>query len=590
MAPNLLLLSPPMRHPFTRDLLFEAVAEAMEGNGMMVFRLDAGNDFYRRGILDPDVLRDAWTLFLARRRRGDDAQTAAGAPSAAETWRANEDRWRSRFSLAQQAADLLAAGEMPALSDVINALASIDDLLSFLSAVFSPLRLERDSLVHPALERIEDVAVFCRQENENPFSTYARSITLPGSVDAAFCLVRRPDQVAVVATLLRVWRQRWPKVTWAAIGVPSWVDAVHAAVGIRVDDRPGMHNALWRDVQRVWGEKALAGPHAMVSASRLDPAALALAEVEGRGATVRLWHDPRGAFKAITAGLYRVARGGAWNHLVLPPEETSPLAAALIDFAAGNPGIIHSWCRQTPSASPYAGPRRQYPRGSVPYGGTAPLPGLPVWQILRHPELIAAFVERQGLKSLAQSRHDPGDGSVFALGRSLVYTYRKPEDLPEGYLDEICRMVEAGGSVATRWVRHNLQRAFLIVYVEEYGVIVGNSSLKHPRAEYIEAVSAQSGIDLRHYLERGYTSVRPEYRGFGIGAEMLAGLTRRAGDDKIFSVIGEDNIPTQKMAIRNRTRKVATFYSVRAGKQIGVWIPEWMLPEGIDLPPRPQLD
>jgi GNAT superfamily N-acetyltransferase len=219
-----------------------------------------------------------------------------------------------------------------------------------------------------------------------------------------------------------------------------------------------------------------------------------------------------------------------------------------------------------------------------------PLPGVPVWQVLRHPELIAVFVRRQGLASLAQSRLDPDKGILFELGRSLVYTYQKPEELPEGYLDEICRMVEAGGSVATQWVRHNLERAFLIVYVQEYGVIVGNSSLKHPRQEYIEAVSAQSGLDLRHYLERGYTSVRPEYRGFGIGARMLAGLTERAGDYKIFSVIGEDNIPTQKMAMRNRTRRVATFYSDRAQKQIGVWIPEWMLPEGIDLPPQPQPD
>jgi GNAT superfamily N-acetyltransferase len=474
------------------------------------------------------------------------------------------------------------------LPDTVQALQAIDHRLGFLSTVFFPLRLERDSLVHPALERIDDVAGFCRQEDENPFARYARSIALPGSVDAAFCLVRRQDQVAVVATLIRVWRQQWPKMTWAAVGAPSWVDAVHAALGITVGHLPGVHDALWRDVQRVWGEKGLAGPGAVVSASRLD--LTALAEAKDQGATVRVWHDPRGAFKPITAGLYRVARGGAWNHLVLPPEETSPLAAELNDFAAGNPGIIHSWCRQTPSASRYAGPRRQYPRGSVPYGQTAPLPGLPIWQILQHPEIIAAFVRRQGLTSLVQLRYDPEEGTIFELGRSLSYTYQKPEELPEGYLDEICRMVEAGGSVATQWVRHNLERAFLIVYVQEYGVIVGNSSLKHPREAYIEAVSAQSGIDLRHYLERGYTSVRPEYRGFGIGAKMLAGLTERASDYKVFSVIGEDNLPTQKMAIRNRTRRVATFYSERANKQIGVWIPEWMLPEGIDLPPQPQLD
>jgi len=90
-------------------------------------------------------------------------------------------------------------------------------------------------------------------------------------------------------------------------------------------------------------------------------------------------------------------------------------------------------------------------------------------------------------------------------------------------------------------------------------------------------VSNQSGINLRNYLERGYTSVRPEYRGMGIGTKLLEGLTKRIGDRKLFSIIAEDNIATKKMALRNRTKKVAQFYSDRVGKEIGVWVPEWMI-------------
>ena len=131
----------------------------------------------------------------------------------------------------------------------------------------------------------------------------------------------------------------------------------------------------------------------------------------------------------------------------------------------------------------------------------------------------------------------------------------------------------------TEWVRYNLERAFLIGYVLEEGVIVANSSLKRPRKEYIDAVSEQTGLDLSNYLERGYTSVRPEYRGMGIGTKILEGLTARVGDRKLFSVIGEDNLATQKMALRNRTKKVAAFYSERSHKEIGIWIPEWMIEE-----------
>ena len=114
----------------------------------------------------------------------------------------------------------------------------------------------------------------------------------------------------------------------------------------------------------------------------------------------------------------------------------------------------------------------------------------------------------------------------------------------------------------------------LIGIVAERGVIVANSSLKHPRPEYIDRVGRQTGIDLSGFLERGYTSVRPEYRGLGIGTQLLAGLTTRAQGKKIFSIIGEDNIATQKIALRNRTKKVAAFHSRALGKPVGVWMPE----------------
>jgi GNAT superfamily N-acetyltransferase len=205
------------------------------------------------------------------------------------------------------------------------------------------------------------------------------------------------------------------------------------------------------------------------------------------------------------------------------------------------------------------------------------LPGRPLWNGLNDPVYLLLYVNRYGVKKVIHWRVQDDGVTVHGLGENMVYHFVKPRDLPPGYLDEICRMIESGGSVGTKWVRYNLERAFLIGYALEHDLIVGNSILKHPRPEYVEAVNRQSDLDLSQYLERGYTSVRPEYRGMGIGTKLLEGLTERIGNKKLFSIIGKDNVATQKIALRNKTRQVATFYSKSLNKEVGVWIPEKML-------------
>lgn len=304
-------------------------------------------------------------------------------------------------------------------------------------------------------------------------------------------------------------------------------------------------------------------------------------EMEGdtfRRAGVKLiiWQTPKGSLAVLKEVLGRMSRAGIWNHLTIPHRSDDDLVKALTHFAAANPNIVHSWGHnRSPGmltdnlADPTA--------GIDVYSRVRKLPGRPLWQKLNDPVYLLLYLERHGLQKVMRWRVADSRPEVYTLGSHLEYHFEKPGELPPGYLDEICLMVEAGGSVNTKLVRYNLERAFLIAYVVENGVIVGNSSLKHPRPVYIETVNRQSGLDLTHYVERGYTSVRPEYRGLGIGARLLEGLTERAGNRKVFSVISEDNVAARKMAIRNRTRQVAEYYSQRLGKRVGVWIPEWML-------------
>lgn len=260
---------------------------------------------------------------------------------------------------------------------------------------------------------------------------------------------------------------------------------------------------------------------------------------------------------------------GVWNHLLLDGAGACPENCKAV---ADQPNIVHSW--------EIADSGERYCTRNPTYGQARPLSGRPLWQAMKDP--VSRFLMADALTKdrLLRLRIDDDGNRLYTVGENLDYHFVPPDRLPVGYLDEICSMVAAGGTVAATHVRSNLQRAHLIGYVEENGVIVGNSSLKNPRPEYITTVYRQSGLDLKGYVERGYTSVRPEYRGLGIGTRLLEGLTRRAGNRKIFSVISEDNTATQTIAIRNRTRKVATYFSHKAGKPVGIWMPEWMIDTG----------
>jgi GNAT superfamily N-acetyltransferase len=501
----------------------------------------------------------------------------------------------------------LRSAAWPRPETMIDDAKALDAALSRVSAAYPPCRLGRDGFAHPGLNTVEDLMAFREDPEANPFWRYAFERWQPfgaaAAPDGVVLCMTSAGQLPAAATLALALRRHRPEVPLFTVGAGDLADDArkelffenHSPVAAE-DIRLLAAHLRTLDTEGPSGDRhgrSIGGPQGLPVLRRCPlerplagdriPALADEAAADGRKLIV--WKSGNENATAVARQLHAVARRGIWNHLVLEGKSSADLE----QFARTNANIVHSWCRREPAPSRFSDPHCRYPGVSPAYGETAPLPGKPLWMVLRDPVYLEAALERLDLKSLMRMRLADDGRRVFEAGQDLRFQFVSPENLPAGHLEEIVRMVAAGGSVQTRFVRHNLERAHLVAYAEETGVIVANSCLKHPRAEYIDAVSRQSGIDLHHFLERGYTSVRPEYRGLGIGTALLAGLTERAGEYKIFSVIAEGNIATQKMAVRNRTRRVATFYSRRARKAVGVWIPEGMLPAGIELPDQPDL-
>lgn len=155
----------------------------------------------------------------------------------------------------------------------------------------------------------------------------------------------------------------------------------------------------------------------------------------------------------------------------------------------------------------------------------------------------------------------------------LSWFFPRPEELTQETMEQIALLVAAGGAVSSQWVRSNLARAFLIGYVTDRKELVACAALKEPRAEFTAMVREQTGLDLDGYLERGYASVLPAYRGRGLGSGLLAGLTARIGERRFYAVIGEDNAGGRKIALNNNSRRVAVYQSPLSGKKFAVWMP-----------------
>ncbi len=540
--PPILIVQPPMVSPAQDLSPLRRWAESLDPDRRRVDLCDANRAFYER------------FLFPAGR------PAAAGAAGAFKT--------------------LLAAGDSP-VEESARAMFRVQAHLSELSAGIFPTRMGWGWVWCPGLRGPGDVDAFLRDRSVNPFCEMAEGFAaavLAGGYGAVGFWVADDVQGPAALTLADACRRIAPEIRSVMIAPARKTDGPASCFdGCADAGRPADPD----DFRAPGPQGAEPGSRGDLSRKTgSDPGiwtgyTCRLRSEEGKDPdrapprVIRWRIDERG-LSALAGELKKTARNGFWNHLDFFGD-----AAARDPFEAPTGlSAVHSFCRWEGGPFRWAGAHPVWPERVDGYAGVNPLPGAPFWCVLKDPSLIERRLADTSPEVLSRWRFQEETGSAFRLGAELDYRFLAPDALSPGEMDEVCAMVVAGGSVGTRWVRHNLERAFLIGVVTERGVIVANSSLKHPRREYIEAVSRAAGLDLSGFLERGYTSVRPEYRNLGIGTRLLEGLTARARGYRIFSIIGEDNVATQKIALHNRTRKVLTFFSQSLGKRVGLWMPE----------------
>lgn len=326
-------------------------------------------------------------------------------------------------------------------------------------------------------------------------------------------------------------------------------------------------------------------PDGLVSAAQIsvdpetDPELLSarLPDWAGKGLRLILWRYNGAGLPGQL--MWRAAKLGIWNHVsgkdvvAVSSGGSGQNGDGQAAWIANNPNIVHSFEDLRADGQI----RRQAPEALLAYRNVAPLPDMPFAATVPDPLLLLPLLARMSAKDLCRHRFVPETRGIRVLGRRVAFHFLRPKDLPSGVMDEIVAMVAAGGSVDITHVRANLERAYLVGYATERGVIVGNSSLKRPRQVFVDRIKRITGLDFTRFVERGYTSVRPEYRAMGVGARLLEGLTARALDVKVFSIISEDNLATQKIALRNNTKKIAAYYSDKTGKTMGIWMPAHMI-------------
>jgi hypothetical protein len=155
----------------------------------------------------------------------------------------------------------------------------------------------------------------------------------------------------------------------------------------------------------------------------------------------------------------------------------------------------------------------------------------------------------------------------------FCFRFETPAEMSEESLEKIESLIRRHGAVGPSYIRENLRNAYLIGYVTgPEGDVLATVVLKRQKEAYRKKLEKATGLDLSAFLERGYTSVEPRFRGRGIAGRLIAGLSVRASGQRTYVTIDLTNLPALELTRGNGMTLAARFLSPRTGRELGLFV------------------
>ncbi len=596
---SIILVHPPLVSAAAPPRLPALAAARLEAAGVAAEVYDANQDFVVNCLLSPGRLLEMAELAAARARtRGCEGLVEPRLEALAQDLAQGPDKWQGRCQEARQVAGAFRGERFYDPQSLVAARREMDDLLALASLAHFPLRLHWNGLHHPGVADWNSALAFSRDPG-NPFGPLRQRLweRIQGARAMVLCVLR-PDQLLAALSLLEMAREKrsglevlfWgpglgvspppPGLGWLYGDDPA---ALCAALGLPdPGDRPPDYSGL---------DGYLAPELVKDGVEVLQPGQVpAREELESRRAAglgvIRWQVEPGTEPGALEAALRATSRLGLWNQVELPAAgggdgggdgggagggDGGGGGDRLAAWCAANPNLAHSVVQPLLPATGFSGP----PPASLPepkVGDLPPMPGRPLWRWLDAPAHLLLYVRKQGVAK-TRCQRVRADGTVYRLGEAVEYYFVRYPELDPPQVDRILELILSAGKVKPNWLRRNLEQAYLIAYAMEEGMMVATETLKRPRPEYIQKVRQRTGLDFSEHLERGYIVVRPEYRGLGVGDELVRGCLARAQGKKTFLVIAEDNKTAQMLTARHGSRPLFSYYSEEMGKEVAIWTP-----------------